>query len=394
MLIERAAPSCTATTTPSSSSTNANASVHRRFRGRTTSHSTILLMKAGARLLCGVLLLCALHVSFTVFRQLEAIDASPAGGGGDAAAARSAALSEPPLPPAEVATPSTDCPLPPWHSIALQWADPTYAQNISEHRGGWKAVMQGLLDDGVVHLRRNNNNNDDNNNDMRTNVGPYHRNVSDPSSSSSTTTITTVVLIDMAEKWFVWDQKPAVLRPWIGITHLVLHPPPPFEGMDLMGLLDNPNFQQSLPHCVGIVVLHQDGVEPMERQLRALPPPPPPPPPPPSALPPPPHKHRPTHPGAGQAELSQPGEVGDGLGVGVAHAAAPAQVERFQLAQRAQRRQVAAAREVGCWWRAGRRGGRVGVWGGPVVCLGRQRRRLTGVRPGPWLCSGAAMRRP
>ena len=62
-------------------------------------------------------------------------------------------------------------------------------------------------------------------------------------------------LIDVAEKYFVWDSKPAIKWPWIGISHMTPNTPEYLRIADIDRLIENENFIKSLPSCKALIVL-------------------------------------------------------------------------------------------------------------------------------------------
>jgi len=64
-----------------------------------------------------------------------------------------------------------------------------------------------------------------------------------------------LTLVDNLEKYFVWENKEAITRPWLGITHCTPNAPPYLSIIDIDTLLCNQNFIKSLPMCKCIITL-------------------------------------------------------------------------------------------------------------------------------------------
>uniref|UniRef100_A0A7S3ARS5 Uncharacterized protein n=1 Tax=Haptolina ericina TaxID=156174 RepID=A0A7S3ARS5_9EUKA len=120
----------------------------------------------------------------------------------------------------------------------LALLDPAYLLEV-EHRGGWRAVMHHAIRRDVLSVN---------------NRGGQ------------------LMLIDCAEKWFVWGgQRPpweeGVREPWVGMIHSTPNLPPTYPREEtLQGLLGTPAFIASVPWCRLIIVF----AEYLARELRLL----------------------------------------------------------------------------------------------------------------------------
>ncbi len=99
-----------------------------------------------------------------------------------------------------------------------------YYQGVT-HRGGWKTVIQNLINEKIVFYTDTLTNN--------------------------------ISLVDCCEAFFVWEKlfEKYKLGSWIGMIHFCYNLPDflHFENVDL--LLDNEDFKSYLPSCQGIIVL-------------------------------------------------------------------------------------------------------------------------------------------
>lgn len=108
----------------------------------------------------------------------------------------------------------------------LALLDPSYLLEV-EHRGGWRAVIQHAIRQGVLSVN---------------NRGGQP------------------MLIDCAEKWFIWggQREPwedGVREPWVGMIHSTPNLPPSYPKKEtLQGLLATPSFVASVPWCRLIIV--------------------------------------------------------------------------------------------------------------------------------------------
>ena len=127
------------------------------------------------------------------------------------------------------------------NGIRFRLADESYYKTVA-HRGGWKSVIQYLVDTNVIH-------------------GSDQQSLS----SDNINMPMTALLVDLTEKWFDWAKMGRITEPWIGITHMAMNLPPHFPaGHRLESTLVHEDFLASLPNCLGIVVLANDikqGVE-------------------------------------------------------------------------------------------------------------------------------------
>lgn len=91
--------------------------------------------------------------------------------------------------------------------------------DASNHRGGWKSLLQYMLKNKY----------------LRTDCG--------------------TALIDVLEKYFVWDHEDVIEREWVGISHLTPNTPPHLQICHIDKLLESENFLNSLKYCKALVVL-------------------------------------------------------------------------------------------------------------------------------------------
>lgn len=105
-----------------------------------------------------------------------------------------------------------------YHPFQLEdWS--YYHGEASTHRGGWKGLVNYMMQDEV----------------LRPDCG--------------------VSLVDMVEKYFVWDDLPVITKPWIAISHMTPNTPEHLAIVHIDLLLENEKFLQSLEHCKYLVVL-------------------------------------------------------------------------------------------------------------------------------------------
>lgn len=87
------------------------------------------------------------------------------------------------------------------------------------HRGGWKALISHMLKNNVI----------------KRDCG--------------------IPLIDVLEKYFVWDNNSVMTESWVGISHMTPNTPHYLQIADVDRLIENENFLKSLPMCKSLVVL-------------------------------------------------------------------------------------------------------------------------------------------
>ncbi len=89
----------------------------------------------------------------------------------------------------------------------------------STHRGGWSHII------GQIHEKNVSSNNSD------------------------------IQLVDVVEKFFLWDKKPAINGPWVGIIHCTPDTPPHLISCDSSQLFLNNGFIKSMPSCRLLITL-------------------------------------------------------------------------------------------------------------------------------------------
>ncbi len=89
----------------------------------------------------------------------------------------------------------------------------------SAHRGGWKSLLQYMLKNKY----------------LRKDCG--------------------IALLDILEKYFVWDRGDVIEREWVGISHMTPNTPPHLQICHIDKLLESENFLNSLKYCKALVVL-------------------------------------------------------------------------------------------------------------------------------------------
>ena len=62
-------------------------------------------------------------------------------------------------------------------------------------------------------------------------------------------------LLDILEKYFVWDRGDVIEREWVGISHMTPNTPPHLQICHIDKLLESENFLNSLKYCKALVVL-------------------------------------------------------------------------------------------------------------------------------------------
>ena len=120
-------------------------------------------------------------------------------------------------------------PIPAYHLI-----DPSYFETV-EHRGGWGAVMRGVIDRNVASL-----------------LGGH------------------VQLIDCAESFFLWQRRRVPPRlSWVGIVHYTPHLPHFFPRHEtLQGLLQSRAFQAGLGTCKLLIAMSESTARWLRARVR------------------------------------------------------------------------------------------------------------------------------
>lgn len=101
------------------------------------------------------------------------------------------------------------------------------------HRGGWKTIMQGAIDMGIVSTAATQQ-------QQHYNSSQY------------------VDLVDCIEEWFLWERRGPIQRDWIGIAHMLTRDLLPDHQADdpllvLDTYLDSPEFATSAATCAALV---------------------------------------------------------------------------------------------------------------------------------------------
>lgn len=114
------------------------------------------------------------------------------------------------------------------------------------HRGGWKTIVEGTIDLGIVSTRSQ----------QRYRQSQY------------------VDVVDCIEEWFLWARRGPIDRAWIGITHLLTsdllaehHRDNPVLALDTY--LDSPEFATSAPTCVALVFFTKELEQAASKRLQA-----------------------------------------------------------------------------------------------------------------------------
>jgi hypothetical protein len=94
-----------------------------------------------------------------------------------------------------------------------------YYGEAETHRGGWKGLLNYMMQDEI----------------LRPDCG--------------------VSLVDVVEKYFVWDDLPVITKPWIAISHMTPNTPEHLAIVHIDLLLENEKFLKSLKYCKYLVVL-------------------------------------------------------------------------------------------------------------------------------------------
>jgi hypothetical protein len=92
---------------------------------------------------------------------------------------------------------------------------------LYEHRFGWSNLLLTLYINDIISINNNNNDN--------------------------------IQLIDLCEKFFIWDNNKIYNKKWIGILHLT--PTSPIYIENINNLLNNKNFIDELPNCNSLIFL-------------------------------------------------------------------------------------------------------------------------------------------
>ena len=104
--------------------------------------------------------------------------------------------------------------------------DPNYYLTVN-HRGGWKAIITNLINNNIIS------------NDS------FHGVINN-----------NILLIDIVEKYFVWEKKEQIIKEeWVGIIHVVPNTPNYMRNIQIEMLLNNTCFLKSLKYCKGLIVL-------------------------------------------------------------------------------------------------------------------------------------------
>lgn len=115
------------------------------------------------------------------------------------------------------------------------------------HRGGWKTIMQGAIDMGIVSTATQ---------QQRYNQSQY------------------VDLVDCIEEWFLWERRGPIQRDWIGITHMLTRDLLPDHQADdpflvLDTYLDSPEFATSAATCAALVFFTTEVEQSASRKLQS-----------------------------------------------------------------------------------------------------------------------------
>ena len=104
--------------------------------------------------------------------------------------------------------------------------DSNYYKTVN-HRGGWKAIIQNLINNNVIC--------DDN----------FYNVINN-----------NILLVDIVEKYFVWEKKESIIEEeWVGIIHIVPETPSYLRNIQIENLIENNYFLKSLKNCKGLIVL-------------------------------------------------------------------------------------------------------------------------------------------
>jgi len=96
---------------------------------------------------------------------------------------------------------------------------PNYKHSFLEHRGGWKSVLESLIDNSFFNKNSN------------------------------------IEFFDLIERMFLWDTNYKCLNKWCGIIHCTPVTPPYLDIVNISKLFNNVNFIESLENCLFIVTL-------------------------------------------------------------------------------------------------------------------------------------------
>ena len=120
-----------------------------------------------------------------------------------------------------------------YKEVVIQYR-PTYYMNDLEHRGGWKLILQNLID-------RN-----------------FYNSKSD------------VIFFDVVERYFIWNKNYMCTQKWAGIVHCTQTTPDYLNIVNIQELFKNKNFISSLSNCLFIISLSNYVAEYLREQFLKL----------------------------------------------------------------------------------------------------------------------------
>ena len=152
----------------------------------------------------------------------------------------------------------------PPESILFRIADPEYFRTV-EHRGGWRVVIESLEELNVLEIG---------NSRFDTAKG-LEEGFQASSLQQAAHSLQQqkaqeeVLLVDVNERWFLWEEFGKITTPWIGIFHFPVSVPKHVRDLPdhLEPTVLSNDFMDSLPYCLGIVVLTE---EKAARQVEVL----------------------------------------------------------------------------------------------------------------------------
>jgi hypothetical protein len=115
--------------------------------------------------------------------------------------------------------------------VQLTLRNRAYYDLAALHRGGWRAILDGLSTNGVLALDKQ------------------------PVEIGGTTN--SIDWVDCMEEWFGWGNRGVIDEPWVGMVHSSVAAELPghldYQALDI--LLASDSFRNSSPHCLALFVL-------------------------------------------------------------------------------------------------------------------------------------------
>lgn len=105
-----------------------------------------------------------------------------------------------------------------YNKIVKQF-QPKYKMHMIEHRGGWRSILDKLLEKDFFNTKSN------------------------------------YVFYDVLEHYFLWKTDHVCENKWLGVIHCTQSVPNHLSHLDISKIFDNPNFIKSLKSCIALITL-------------------------------------------------------------------------------------------------------------------------------------------